>query len=65
MNIAFGIRGNEKVKFLATMKGIDPHDMQAVGEMLMPLIDAETAIVLGRVQAANRAVNPVEKEVAS
>jgi hypothetical protein len=52
VNVSLGLRGNERLRFLATMKGIDPQDPRALGDLLTPLIEAETAIVLARVNAA-------------
>lgn len=52
MQLPFGKTGNNAVKFLATMKGVDPQDATAVAEMLLALVAIETAAVLARVRAA-------------
>ena len=55
MNLPLGMNGNNAVKFLATMRGIDPHDSHAVAEMILGLVDAATKEMLVRVRAADPA----------
>ncbi len=55
MTLPMGSIGNDAVKFLATLNRIDPHDLQAVANMILGLVQRETDGILKRLEPEGEA----------
>ncbi len=54
MTLPMGSIGNDAVKFLATLRRIDPLDLQAVANMILGLVQRETDQILKRLDEAGK-----------